>query len=1694
MDLDFPSYLKLNSGYSRQDTGSRATINRLQKISNGKSQKNAWSNWNMSDPDPFVTQDHNSADHGLGADKSDDKLPSSIGRYKVEKILGCGGFGMVYLARDETLDRPVAVKVPHAKLVSRPEDAELYLAEARTVASLDHPNIVPVHDVGSSAEFPCFVVSRFVSGSDLASNLKQTRLSYFEAVALVATIADALHYAHKRGIVHRDIKPANILVDSDGKPFVVDFGLALREESIGKGARHLGTPAYMSPEQARGEGHRVDGRSDIFSLGVMFYEMLVGRRPFRADTQAEMFDQILTLEPRPLSQYDERFPKELQRICLKALAKRASDRFSSAHEMAEDLRHFLNSPESQSAELPTRQSGGSRETAVPATPTPRDSGKSTQPNPDSERPDSDSQILKIVPKGLRSFDSHDADFFLELLPGARDRNGLPETIRFWKTQIESTDAEASFSIGLIYGPSGCGKSSLVKAGLLPRLSPGVIAVYLEATPDETELRLLAGLRKRCPLLDENLSLTETLAGLRRGHGLPPGKKVLVVIDQFEQWLHAKRDQEHTELVAAMRQCDGQHVQCIVMVRDDFWMAATRFMRDLEVRLVEGQNSAAVDLFPIRHAEKVLAAFGRAFGALPDETKSLSKEQNEFLSQAAAGLAEEGKVVCVRLALFAEMFKGKPWTHAAFREVGGTTGVGVTFLEETFAAKTAPPEHRYHQAAARAVLKDLLPGSGTDIKGHMRSREELLAASGYADRPREFDDLLRILDSELRLITPTDLEGVESRTIVPNRSESVDSESKEQLGQLFYIPASRFYQLTHDYMVHSLRDWLTRKQKETRKGRAELKLADTSVTWNSKPEKRFLPSLVDWLSIRLLTDRGKWTEPQRKMMRRASKVHGLTWGGALAAVLVIGLSVQYWVSQRDWASKQQQTQTAATSLQNNLGPTIPINIRELQKLPESLVLAELQERFATDNPRHKVAVAFALATYGQVETDYLVSRIDDIGTADTANFVDALAIDRSRAVAALKTAADQCAAEALWRRKAKLAVAALALGDTSIAADMCQYADRPDPGQRTIFIHEFPQWEWLLSDRKINFQQLALLVVDSDHSGLRSGICMAVGSLPVDQLLELDPAGLESWKQLASRWFAEHADTSTHSAAIWLMGQWKIPQPEVPDRDQIRPDRNWFVNTAGMTMLRIQPPPSESEPEPEIELDDPLEQYRQEVQQLRDATVEELDPPQLRRRAMAYFQTGDHTSALADLESLLVNEAIASNPGQLPVYRILCLSRLGRHEDATAAYESVRETLSKSLALYLGVLLPTYRGDHATSLELLGLVISDDTLDDSELYDAACAAALSAQYITESNPDFGRFKTLALDLLAKSIRAGYSNGSHLSQDADFVVLHAEPEFKSLVGKILRSVQDRERTVPESGYWIASCEVTRGQFEAFMQDADYKFEKPTDWKGVDTAVSPTGDHPAQQVSWYDAVMYCNWLSREEGKTPAYRNTGKKEKGNLNDGKYDQWELIEGSTGYRLPLDVEWEYACRAGTRTDWSSGSDEQFLADYCQMYPSKLGAVVGQKLPNAWGLQDLHGNVWEWCNDLNDDVGVSRVGRGGSWRDGAASCRSASRSGYYPSYRSHDLGFRVALSSPGNPSVGGAGAGRVSVAERRRHGGRWRSPDRSCRSLAAKRLIVRQLSSIVLALPPGVPGAKPPLAMFFKLGELGKLSRIAPPIR
>ncbi len=1250
-----------------------------------------------------------------------------IGRYRLIGVLGEGGFGRVWLGFDEELKRRVAVKVPMPGRFRSKHRAEAFLEEARVLARLDHPHIVPVHDIGRADDGSIYVVSKYIDGGDLGSLLRRERLTVETTARWTVEMARALHHAHERRLIHRDVKPRNILIDRETQqPFVADFGLAISEHDDAREGSLAGTPAYMSPEQARGESHRLDGRSDLFSLGTVFYEMLTGRKAFVAATRAETLHKVIAVDPMSPREADPSVPEELERICLKALAKRATDRYVSGLEMADDLLHWLAGPDSASYhEVP------------------------------------------VLPKSLRSFDENDADFFLDLLPGPRDRDGLPGSIRFWKTRIEEIDPERTFTVGMLYGPSGCGKTSLVKAGLIPRLSDGVLAVYVEATADETESRILHRLLRQVPRLSHGLSLVEAITALRRGSG----KKVVVFLDQFEQWLHGRAPDPNSELVTALRQCDGGNVQCVVMVRDDFAMAACRFMRELETRIVEGHNFATVDLFDVDHARGVLAKFGRAFDRIPAFPNALSTEQKAFLSAAASGLANEGKVVSVRLALFAEMAKSKPWVPSTLDAVGGTTGIGLNFLEEAFAGREANPEHRAHQGPARAVLRSLLPGAGTDIKGNMRSYSELWRASDCASEA-EFRDVLRILDGELRLITPTDPDGSES-------DSSRDA-------------AERYYQLTHDYLVPSLRDWLTRKQKETRRGRAELRLSECAANWNARPENRRLPTGLQYLGIRTLTRPRSWSPQEQRMMRAAARFHARRFGTAFLAMFALAMSLRSYLAvqnrvlaEQKREGDRQRAELAVDAVLKAPADAVPYAIRNLESLREHAV-----DRFRREfdgapagSPRG-LRAAESMAAFGDLRLDYLLASVDGAPPDECANLVEALATDRDAAVRSLERSTARANEERNFLLKGRLAVLLLQLGEPGVARKMFEL--RADPIQRTLLIDSLATWHGAVD-------RLVENVAGSEPPSFRSGICSGVGTIPLN---DMSPSELSAAAATLVAWYRDQFDAGTHSAAEWALRQWNQPLPRITPSDDPLAGFQWQVNSIGMTMLLIP----------------------------------------------------------------------AGEPAAL-----------------------------------------------------------------------------------------------------------------------------DPR------------EDAEPPAWIDAFWISDRETSRALFQQFIIDPNIPAaSKPVAWTGVVLPRSPTLNHPVQNVSWYDAVLFCNWLSGKEKRNPCYVGSGK------------SWELDESADGYRLPTEIEWEYACRAGAKTRFASGNDPGLLDRYAVLEANHT-AVCGSKIPNGWGAFDFHGNVFEWCQDtFPPPRSELRILRGGAFDYSPTYADASKREGAKPSYRSQTIGFRVARSNVDRP--------------------------------------------------------------------------------
>jgi serine/threonine protein kinase/Tol biopolymer transport system component len=273
---------------------------------------------------------------------------SEIGHYRIVRLLGKGGMGEVYLADDTKLGRQVAVKILDAAVAADPDRRERFTREARAAAALNHPNIVTIHSV-EEAGGHAFLTLEYIEGRTLAEILPAGGMPLDRLLPIGISLADAVGAAHQRGITHRDLKPANVMLTADGRVKVLDFGLAkLREEvqPMAEGAlptqaltgegRILGTVAYMSPEQA--EGRAVDQRSDVFSLGVMLYEMAVGDRPFKGETQVSVLSSILRDNPPSVSDLKRELPRDLGRIIRRCLAKDPEDRYQTAKDLRNDLR------------------------------------------------------------------------------------------------------------------------------------------------------------------------------------------------------------------------------------------------------------------------------------------------------------------------------------------------------------------------------------------------------------------------------------------------------------------------------------------------------------------------------------------------------------------------------------------------------------------------------------------------------------------------------------------------------------------------------------------------------------------------------------------------------------------------------------------------------------------------------------------------------------------------------------------------------------------------------------------------------------------------------------------------------------------------------------------------------------------------------------------------------------------------------------------------------------------------------------------------------------------------------------------------------------------------------------------------------------------------------------------------------------
>jgi formylglycine-generating enzyme required for sulfatase activity len=906
---------------------------------------------------------------------------------------------------------------------------------------------------------------------------------------------------------------------------------------------------------------------------------------------------------------------------------------------------------------------------------------------------------------------------------------------------------------------------------------------------------------------------------------------------------------------------------------------------------------------------------------------------------------------VRLALFAEMMKGKTWTTASLKAVGGTEGVGVTFLEETFSATTAPPEHRYHQVAARAVLKTLLPESGTDIKGHMRSYNELLAASGYGSRPKDFDDLIRILDSELRLITPTDPEGQE-------RTE--ESTFQPQPGQ-------KYYQLTHDYLVPSLRDWLTRKQKETRRGRAELLLADRAAVWNARPEKRQLPSLLQWLQIRWLTAKQNWLPPQRQMMRQATWHHVVR--GLIAAFV---LALLGFLGYESYGRLQAQAlRDRLLDAKTNEVPTIVQDMALYRRWLDPLLRDARKEADANHDPGKQLHLSLALLPVDSGQVDYLYDRLLNAGPTELVVIRDALAGYRDVLVERLWQVVGDQQADPEQRFRA--------------ACVLAEYdANNREPWQRAapFVIDQFlvsvqknpsyyaPLLEMLRPARDKVQDPLAEVYRNRERPDAERHLAT---NLLVDYAADQPPVLAEllldaDEKQFAVIYpkFKERGEVALPVLTAEIAR--KLP-PDLPSSDEHREKLAKRQANAAVALLQMNQPDKVW----------PLLQHS----------------PDPRVRSYLIHRL---SSLGADARTIL--KRLDEEP-DISIRRALLLS-LGEFSEKQLSLEDRKTLLPKLQEMFRTARDP---GLHAASEWLLRTWKQDEWLkqvNDQWAKDKAQRETRLA----------GVRKLLAKDK-DKTPPQWYVNG----QGQTMVVIPGPVEF--VMGSPLTEADRSDAEVPHKRrigrtFALSATPVTKEQFLRYQ---------PRFWH-EEMKRYPELTCPIGGMTWIEAAVYCNWLSKEEGIDEAQWCYEIYPPGKRLTLKANYLSL----TGYRLPTEAEMEYATRAGALTSRYYGETEELLSKYAWYDKNSKGntSPVGGLKPNDLGLFDVQGNVAAWCQESNkaypigkdeeaeDDKednllisNASRVLRGGSFTNSPAYVRSASRSGGVPINRFSNNGFRPA---------------------------------------------------------------------------------------
>ena len=828
---------------------------------------------------------------------------------------------------------------------------------------------------------------------------------------------------------------------------------------------------------------------------------------------------------------------------------------------------------------------------------------------------------------------------------------------------------------------------------------------------------------------------------------------------------------------------------------------------------------------------------------------------------------------------------------------------------------------------------------------MRSHAELLEASGYGSRPKDFDDLVRILDSEIRLITPTDPEG---------KDAGDDSVTQTQAGH-------KYFQLTHDYLVHSLRYWLTRKQKETRKGRAELNLFDTSVTWNAKPENRFLPSWWEHFTIRLLTDKKKWTEPQRKMMGKAGRVHGIRSVLVLVALVAVGLGG---ITIRNSANERQRDAEATRLVEGLLQAdtsqvkTIIGNLTDYRQYAKD----DLSKAFTESPDESNAKLHAALATLPEDDSmlPFLTDRLLTVSPMQFEYVRDLLADHKTDLIAGYWNIAKDSSQDPARRFQAACALANLDPDNEHWLDE--KFVEFVAGHLVSVLPSELLPWRNALRPVKAHLTA-SLAAIYRDHKQGEQVRGFATDTLA--DYLSNDAEGLFDLLAVDNemQFGPIFSKLSNHREHAIRLGNAEVAKTLAKDASE---DDKIHQANAAVMLLRMDAadqvwPLLKHSPDPRV----------------RSYIIHWLSP-----------LGGDPNTTTTRYEQ----------ETDVTIKRALLLC-LGEFDDSRLP-ESQRNPLIETL-------LTVYRTDpdvglHAAAEWLL-----------RQWGQAEQIAAIDKEL--QQNEE-------QLTAEKDETRQWYING----QGQTFVILDAgEFQMGSPESEAGRSSFEplHQRKIGRR-FAIATKEVTKAQWREFDKSANVW---AVDQKDLESRLR-TDDSPMLLMTWFEATQYCNWLSEQEGIPEAqwcYEVNAQQKYGPGMKAKDNFLEL----TGYRLPTEAEWEFACRAGANTSRYYGVAETLLPNYAwfQKNGDNHAHPVASLKPNDFGLFDMQGNAMEWCYDVwnyeaaadaptTDVVSVTsrRVLRGGSFFDPSSDVRSAYRTYYQGANRLILLGLCPSRTYPLSP--------------------------------------------------------------------------------